>query len=242
MQTPSKRGFFYLNHVPCYDMPASGTTMETAPGMEEAPPRMEEKPEWWASPAVVGLMGFGTTTMIAGLSNLPSPYGNGFGANWVVYGMALAFGGTAQLIAGIIALRKGNMFAGSAFMGYGAFWIAFTYMLTDFIGVPGAPTVPTAFYGVAGFAFIWMMFTFTFLINAPKHGWGITGVFALLFIAYILLVVKFWSLASGSSTFDATGSANWGVGIEIILTGLMAWWVATADLTNWNYGRKVLPV
>ncbi|HKN06526.1 MAG TPA: acetate uptake transporter [Thermoplasmata archaeon] len=224
-------------------MPAPDESMETATGMKEAPPAVEEKPEWWASPAVVGLMGFGTTTMIAGLSNLPTPYGAGFNGNWVVYGMAIAFGGIAQLIAGLIALRKGNMFAGSAFMGYGAFWLAFTLMLSgvgNFVGGAGATT--PVYYGVAGFAFIWMMFTFSFLINAPKHGWGILMVFLFLFIAFILLVVKFWSLASGSTTFAADGSANWAVGGEIIFTGLIAWYVATADLTNWNYGRKVLPV
>jgi len=216
--------------------------------MEDAPPKVEEKPEWWASPAVVGLMGFGTTTMIAGLSNLPTPYGAGFGGNWVVYGMALAFGGTAQFAAGLIALRKGNMFAGSAFMGYGAFWWAFTLMLTDFTNqIPaGAPFL----YGVAGFSFIWMLFTLTFLINAPKHGWGITAVFVLLFVAFIMLVAKFYSLAANASgctsangcgPFAANASGNWAVGGIIILTGLMAWYVATADLTNWNYGRKVLP-
>jgi len=225
--------------------------MESAHGMEEAPPKMEEKPEWWASPAVVGLMGFGTTTMIAGLSNLPYPYGVGFGNvppvgnNWVIYGMAIFFGGIAQLIAGIIALRKGNMFAGSAFVGYGSFWLAFTAMLTTYVGSEvgtGGPGLQAAFWGVAGFAFIWMMFTFTFLINAPKHGWGILMVFLFLFIAFLLLVVKFASLASGQTTFNFDQPANWAVGGEIIFDGFLAWYVATADLTNWNYGRKVLPV
>jgi hypothetical protein len=222
--------------------------METARGMEEAPPKVEEKPEWWASPAVVGLMGFGTTTIVAGLTNLPSPWGNGFGANatngviggnWVLLGMAIFFGGIAQLLAGIIGLRKGNMFAGSAFIGYGSFWLAFVTLL-NYVATGAAGGVPVL-WGIAGFAFIWMMFTFTFLINAPKHGWGIFLVFLFLFIAFILLVVKFASLASGQTTFIATGSANWAVGGEIILTGFMAWYVATADLTNWNYGRKVLP-
>jgi uncharacterized protein len=215
--------------------------METAKGMEEAPPKVEEKPEWWGTPAVVGLMGFGTTTMLAGLSSLPAPYVNGFTSNWAVYGMALSFGGAAQLAAGLIALRKGNVFAGSAFVGYGAFWIAFTLMLTDFINLPGVLASPFA-YGVAGFAFVWMMFTFTFLINSPKHGWGIFMVFLFLFIAFILLVVKYVSIAQGQSTFVGSNGANWAVGGEIIFDGFLAWYVATADLTNWNYGRKVLPV
>lgn len=215
--------------------------METATGMKEAPPKVEEKPEWWASPAVIGLMGFGTTTMIAGLSNLPQPFVSGFGGNWVVYGMALFFGGVAQLIAGFVALRKGNMFAGSAFVGYGAFWLAFTFMLNTYIGLEPAAAGTGIYYGVAGFAFMWMLFTFTFLINSPKHGWGIFLIFLFLFIAFILLVVKFCSLAAGQTTFTGTNAANWAVGGEIIFDGFLAWYVATADLTNWNYGRKVLP-
>jgi len=204
--------------------------------MTEAPPKMEEKPEWWGTPAIVGLMGFGTTTMIAGLTNLPAPYSNGFSNNWVVFGMAMAFGGTAQFAAGLIALRKGNVFAGSAFIGYGSFWWAFTLMLTQYVGQAG--TGAPILYGVAGFAFIWFMFTLTFLINAPKHGMVLTGVFFLLVIAFLLLTVKFWQLAQGNTLSDGE---SWAIGGEIFLTGLLAWYLATADLTNWNYSRKVLP-
>jgi len=214
--------------------------------MLEAPPRVEEKPEWWGTPAVVGLMGFGTTTMIAGLSNLPAPYSNGFAGNWVVYGMALAFGGTAQFAAGLVALRKGNVFAGSAFIGYGSFWIAFTLMLTQFVGQSGiSATNPVPiFYGVAGFAFIWMLFTLTFLINAPRHGMVLTGVFFFLTIAFLLLVIKFWQIASNiasTPTYTIPTAEAWVVGGWIFFTGLLAWYLATADLTNWNYGRKLLP-
>jgi uncharacterized protein len=213
--------------------------METARGMGDAPPRVEEKPEWWASTSVVGLMGFGLTTMMAGLSNLPAPYGNGFAGNWAVYGLAIFFGGMAQLIAGVIALRKGNMFAGSAFMGYGAFWLAFWQLTTNAALGGGLGAVPGAAYAVSAFAFFWMMFTLTFLINSMKHGWGIFAVFLFLFISFILLVVKFWQIAAGNTISTGEG---WAVGGIITLTGLIAWYVATADLTNWNYGRKVLPV
>ncbi|MGC2359127.1 MAG: acetate uptake transporter [Thermoplasmata archaeon] len=208
--------------------------------MTEAPPRVEEKPEWWGTPAVVGLMGFGTTTMIAGLTNLPAPFSNGFANNWVVFGMAAAFGGTAQFVAGVIALRKGNVFAGSAFIGYGSFWLAFTLMLTQFVSQAGTTAISSGviFYGVSGFAFIWMLFTITFLINAPKHGWVLTGVFFFLVIAFLLLVIKFWQIGQGDTL--STGE-SWAIGGEIFFDGLLAWYLATADLTNWNWGRKVLP-
>ena len=205
---------------------------------------MEEKPEWWASPATIGLMGFGTTTMLAGFANLPNGYAVDFGsgAGWTVLGMALFFGGLAQLFAGFVALRKGNMFAGSAFVGYGAFWLAYVFMVTSgpsgiggVLGAGGAANL----YGIAGFAFVWTLFTFAFLINSMKHGWGIFGVFLLLTIAFALLTAKFFTLGGGHTL---STSENWAVGGEIFLTGFLAWYVAMADLTNWNYGRKVLPV
>jgi uncharacterized protein len=210
---------------------AAGATMETARGFTEAPPKVEEKPEWWASPATLGLFGFGMTTVIAGLTNLPAPYSGGV-TNSTVFPLAMAFGGACQFIAGGIALRKGNMFAGSAFTGYGAFWWAFTLLL---LWDPAAVTL----YGISAFALVWALFTFAFMVNAPKHGWGITAVFVLLFIAFVLLTIKFWDLAAGTAI--SNGFA-WFIGGEIIATGLMAYWVGLADLTNWNYGRKVLPV
>jgi len=72
--------------------------------------------EWWANPAVVGLMGFGLTTMATGLHNV------GYWSAGPTLALAITFGGTAQFIAGIVDLRRGSIFGGSAFMSYGAFW------------------------------------------------------------------------------------------------------------------------
>ncbi|MEM0272208.1 MAG: acetate uptake transporter [Thermoprotei archaeon] len=170
----------------------------------------------WANPAVIGLMGFGMTTMLTGLNT--AGYFPG-GAN-----LALAFiwGGTAQFLAGIIALHKGEIFAGSAFTGYGSFWIAL-FLINNI------PALSTA--NLLGFWLMWTLFTLTFTINAPKHGPGITAVFVLLLLAYILL-----DAVSAGATSIAK-AAGW----EIFITGLVAWYVATAIEMNTNYGRKILP-
>jgi uncharacterized protein len=211
-------------------MAAAGMTMETAHGMVEAPPKVEEKPEWWASSATLGLMGFGMTTVLAGLQT----------GGWIQFGSLLSnaifFGGLAQLIAGIIALRKGNMFAGTAFVGYGAFWLAFNNLATVYLFTGSSAS---GAYDVAAFTFVWFLFTFAFLLNAPKHGWGITAVFLTLTIAYILLTVMWWQVGAGNPLAKSTLQA---IGGEIILTGVLAWLVGTADLTNWNYGRRIIPV
>lgn len=191
---------------------------------------MEEKPEWWGSPAIIGLLGFGLTAILAGLGFLPTPYGNGFTSTTLLAAMATIFGGLVTIIAGIIALRKGNTFGGSAFLGFGSFWLGWSTLA----GLGGA----ISGYGIAGFFFVWMMFSLTFLINSMKHGWGIFFVFLFLFISLILQIVAFWMRGAGNTV----GSGQmWATGVFWILTGLLAWYVATADLTNWNYGRRVFP-
>ena len=171
----------------------------------------------WANPAVIGLMGFGMTTMLTGL-NIAGYFPGG--AN-----LALAFiwGGLSQFYAGIVALYKGEIFAGSAFAGYGAFWIALFLINT-------IQELHTS--NLLGFWLMWTLFTLTFTINAPKHGVGLTAVFVLLLIAYVLLDVI---SAGATSLVTATG---W----EIFITGLVAWYVATAIEINTNYGRKILPL
>ena len=189
----------------------------------EAPPKVEEKPEWWASPATLGLLGFGMTTILAGL-HVGTWIGGG-----AVLAMAIFFGGIAQVIAGLIGLRKGNMFA-TAFLCYGAFWLAFNWLLTG-------PT-PADGYGIAAFMFVWFLVTLTFTLSVFKHGIGLTLVFITLDIAFLLLTWLFDAGAAGTHVSTSTLQA---IGAEIILTGVLAWYVATADLTNWNYGRKILP-
>ena len=73
-----------------------------------------------ANPGPVGLCGFALTTWLLSLIN-----GGFFTAQegvGLVLGMALAFGGIAQVIAGMFEFKKGNTFGFTAFVSYGAFW------------------------------------------------------------------------------------------------------------------------
>ena len=58
--------------------------------------------------------------------------------------VALAFGGIAQLLAGMWEFRKGNVFGATVFSAYGAFWLSFWAYLTFF-----AEGIPTEHHGVA---------------------------------------------------------------------------------------------
>lgn len=176
--------------------------------------------EWWANPAVVGLMGFATTTMATGLHNV------GYWGAGPTLAMAIAFGGTAQFIAGVVDLRKGSIFGGSAFMAYGAFWwslVVLDYLLPK-TGITSGPNE------LFGYFLMWTLFTLSFFVASFKVGNHLAVLFGLLLLAFLLL--------DGVTLGKVPGAA---AGWEIFITGLVAWYIATAILVNGVYGRKVLP-
>lgn len=70
----------------------------------------------YANPAPLGLMGFGMTTVLLNLHNIGL-----FPLNAMNLAMGIAYGGLAQIIAGIIEFKKGNTFGATAFSSYGLF-------------------------------------------------------------------------------------------------------------------------
>jgi succinate-acetate transporter protein len=177
--------------------------------------------EWWSNPAVVGLMGFSLTTMATGLHNA------GFWGPGPTLALAIAFGGTAQFIAGVVDLRKGNMFGGSAFMSYGAFWWSLFFLLY----VQPKTGVPAGKPEELGFFLMWTLFTFAFCIASVKVSKFLCTLFWLLLLAFLMLdgVVLGWIGAVIT-------------GWEIFIVGLLAWYIAMATLVNTVHGKKVLPL
>jgi uncharacterized protein len=175
----------------------------------------------WANPAVIGLMGFATTTIATGAAN---SFGTGIGA---AVALAIAFGGGAQFVAGWVDLRKNNIFGGTAFVGYGAFWWAFVLL------VWALPSMGVTVPKDAEFVFFlcWTLFTLSLSLAVFKINWSLTAIIWFLLLAYILLdfVVLGWFPANVA-------------GYEIILTGLIAWYVATGTIVNAVHGKKVLPL
>ena len=49
-------------------------------------------------------------------------------------GVALAYGGIAQVLAGMWEFRTGNTFGAVAFTSFGGFWISFWALVTFFAG------------------------------------------------------------------------------------------------------------
>ena len=89
-----------------------------------------------ADPAPLGLAAFAVTLMVFSMFNAGLVDRTGLP---VVLGLALAYGGVAQLLAGMWEFRRGNTFGAAVFGSYGAFWLSYWLLQQFFAGrIPGA--------------------------------------------------------------------------------------------------------
>ena len=89
-----------------------------------------------ADPAPLGLAGFAVTLLVFSMFNAGLVDRTGLP---VVLGLALAYGGIAQLLAGMWEFRRGNTFGAAVFGSFGAFWLSYWLLEQFFAGrIPGA--------------------------------------------------------------------------------------------------------
>jgi hypothetical protein len=153
----------------------------------------------------------------------------------MVAALALAYGGIAQLIAGIWEFRTGNTFGAVAFCSYGAFWISFFFIVQS-VG-KNAPT--EIFSGLGLYLWMWGLFTAYMFIASLRT----TGAVALVFL---LLAITFLILGIGNSALAGTLNATNGTiklgGYVGIATAIAAWYASFAAVVNSTYGRVIAPV
>jgi succinate-acetate transporter protein len=179
-----------------------------------------------ANPAPLGLAGFAMTTFVLSMTN----------ANWVspadlpvVLGLALAYGGIAQLLAGMWEFRAGNTFGAVAFSSFGAFWISYWLLVTFNVG-----GLPAANVGHALGLYLWAWAIFTAYMTVASL--RVSGAVLLVFV---LLTVTFVLLAIGNDGANAT-TIHWG-GYLGVATAIAAWYASFAGVINSTFGKTVAP-
>jgi hypothetical protein len=177
-----------------------------------------------ADPGPLGLAAFAGTTFVLSIfnANLVSSKGE-----LVVLGVAFAYGGLAQLLAGMWEFRTGNTFGAVAFTSFGAFWISFFFLLR----LTPADGVTTN--GIAVYLYMWAIFT-TYMFIASLRT---TGAIALVFL---LLAITFYILAIGNAG-TSSGTIHLG-GYFGLATAIAAWYASFAAVINSTFGRVVAPV
>jgi uncharacterized protein len=179
-----------------------------------------------ADPGPLGLAAFAMTTFVLSMfeSNLVSVKGVP-----VVLGLALAYGGIVQLIAGIWEFRTGNTFGAVAFCSFGAFWISFWALQVFYAKQIGG----NAGHAVGVYLWAWAIFTTYMAVAALRVSGAVLLVFVLLSATFILLAI-------GATGPHATVT-HWG-GYVGLATAAAAWYASFAAVINSTFGRTVAPV
>ena len=180
-----------------------------------------------ADPGPLGLAAFAMTTFVLSMFNADLVSRSG---EAVVFGLALAYGGIAQVLAGMWEFRTGNTFGAVAFTSYGAFWISFWAFVQFY-----ASSVPAADAGhaVGLYLIAWGIFTAYMFIASLRTTGAIALVFVLLAVTYFLLGI------GNANASDSLVKAGGWVGLA---TAIAAWYASFAAVTNATFGRLVLPV
>jgi len=187
-----------------------------------------------ANPAPLGLLGFGLTTVLLNLHNAGV-----FPLDTMILAMGLAYGGLAQIIAGTMEYRKGNTFGTVAFSSYGFFWWSLVLLLVlpkvTFLTGLNAPT-ETA---MAAYFFMWGIFTFAMFFGTLKANRALQFVFMSLAILFFMLTIR---ELTGNPVLFGTVTFNTITGIEGVICGLSAIYLAIAEVLNEAHHKTVLPI
>ena len=190
-----------------------------------------------ANPAPLGLLGFGVTTVL-----LNFVHNTQLGpVDSMILAMGLAYGGLAQVIAGVMEYKKGNTFGMVAFTSYGLFWWSFVLLNLlpkqyFFFGVQ-----PPSNEAMAAYFFMWGIFTFAMFFGTLKFNRTLQFVFISLTILFILLAAKSALLAHTTLTPTDLEFFTRITGIEGVICGLSAVYLAVAEILNELHERTVLP-
>jgi succinate-acetate transporter protein len=152
------------------------------------------------------------------------------GGTAVVLGLALAYGGLAQLLAGMWEFRTGNTFGAVAFTSFGAFWISFWALNQFFLKDIAAKDVGHA---VGLYLIAWAIFTTYMLVASLRTTAAVALVFFLLAITFVLLGI------GNAGAHDSIVKAGGWVGLA---TAAAAWYASMAAVVNSTFDRVVMPV
>lgn len=172
-----------------------------------------------ANPSPLGLMGFGMTTILLNIHNAGI-----IGLSTMILSMGIAYGGLAQIIAGIMEFKKNNTFGATAFTSYGLFWISLAFIWWNPFGIESPDAMSMGFY-----LMMWGIFTLFMFIGTLRLSNQLKVVFGTLTLLFFLLALG-----------DFTGSALIGTiaGWEGIVCGATAIYSAMYQVIKEVYSEK----
>jgi uncharacterized protein len=179
-----------------------------------------------ANAAPLGFTGLGLAAVLLSLS-----YIGVYPVQSMIVSMAIFLGGFAQVFAGIMSWKKGDVFAGTAFSAFGLFW----FSLAGLIIMPAIGWAETSSgIAMAAYLSIWGLYTLVMLIITMKIGVkALQFVFVTLFLLFMLLA---FINATGNTGLLAVA------GYVGLIMGLGSLYTALAMVMNEIHGKTIAPL
>ncbi len=191
--------------------------------------KMEQR-DAWADPSALGLFGLAIVTLVACSQKFGLTEGTAAVMGWAVF-----LGGYAQLVAGIIDLRKNNAFGGTAFISYGFFWLAMAFGWATTNGLFGQYAAETFDSGQIGVAFVaYLILTAFMTIGALRT----TKVLFLIFLAIDFLFIGL-ALSTLGIAPEATHTL---AAVSELAISLLSFYGAGANILNNHFNEQFLPL
>lgn len=177
----------------------------------------------FANPSPLGLMAFGITTFVLSLCNVHARHVT---TPNIAVGLAYAFGGLVQLLAGMWEMAIENTFGATALSGYGGFWLSFAIIQTGGFGITAAYADESELNSALGFYMMaWFMFTFLIMLCTVRSTVAFFGLFFTLMITFMLL---------GCFYFTGKVGVQKAAGWMGIVTSFFSYYNAMAGLANYE--------
>ncbi|MBO0730738.1 MAG: acetate uptake transporter [Acidimicrobiaceae bacterium] len=183
-----------------------------------------------ADPAPLGLAAFALTTFLLSAKNANWTHG---GDAWLGY--AFAYGGAAQLLAGMWEFRNRNVFGATAFSTYGGFWIG----LGLYLLLAAGSSKNTA--NDLGWILMGFLIVNTYLMICSL------GVSVAVFLVFLTLeatelILVLGNLRLGVHALPTSSGLIKAGGVVGVVTAAVAWYTSFAGVANGLWGRTMLPV
>ncbi len=183
-----------------------------------------------AAPSILGLYGFaGATFMVA--AHFAGWYGGGDTIMYLIPFVAI-FGGLAQFLAGMWAFKARDGLATAMHGTWGSFWIAFGILnlmvASGKLAAPGMLSPAIGYWFIVLAAITWMC---TLAGFAESIGLGT-----------VAAVLSIGSTLEAIARLTGSGGVHIAAGYALVISAIVAWWVASAMMFEEAYGHPVVGV
>ncbi|KAJ1740138.1 hypothetical protein LPJ78_004494 [Coemansia sp. RSA 989] len=182
-------------------------------------------PRWrpFSNPDPLGNSGFAVSTFVSALHTGAIGISSGAPPN-IVVGLALFYGGMAQVIAGGWSFAINNSFGAVVFTSYGCFWLSYAATLIPSFGISqvlSSLDAETRAHSLGIFYLAWVLQTFIFLLGSSRRTWGSFLTLLFLLITNTLTCAGNW--IQSEHVLHAGGYMG-------MITAIIAWYTVAADM------------